>query len=504
SLGVFQVESRAQMTMLPRLKPRCFYDLVIEVAIVRPGPIQGDMVHPYLRRRSGLEAVSYPSEALKGVLEKTLGVPLFQEQAMQIAIVGAGFTPAESDRLRRAMATFKRVGTIHTFRDKFIDGMIANGYPRDFAERCFQQIEGFGTYGFPESHAASFALLVYVSSWLKCHYPEVFACALLNSQPMGFYAPAQIVRDARDHGVTVLPVDVNRSDWDCTLEPLAAAAETPSPSDVLPSSSDPVVSPSDLCVPSSSVLSSSSDVPLSSSDAPVLPPSATPMLPASDALMLSSSGLTRGPIPPHEGRRSPREVGPRVKPEGDRETARAGDKETAPAGDKETASEGDKGNVLEVDREGRRRCALRLGFRQVKGLKQEEMARLVARRAGGYVDLADLRRRAGVSAVALDRLARADAFRSMTLDRRGAIWRAIGLDRTGHELDPPPLFAWAEGRSAPAEPEVALPRMTLGQEVAEDYANLRLTLRCHPLALLRPWLGPRSEERRVVVEWRWR
>ena len=219
SIGVFQVESRAQMTMLPRLRPRCFYDLVIEVAIVRPGPIQGDMVHPYLRRRSGLEPVAYPSAALQGVLEKTLGVPLFQEQAMQIAIVGAGFTPSEADRLRRAMATFKRVGTIHTFRDKFIDGMVRNGYAREFAERCFQQIEGFGTYGFPESHAASFALLVYVSSWLKCHYPEAFACALLNSQPMGFYAPAQIVRDARDHGVTVLPVDVNASDWDCTLEP---------------------------------------------------------------------------------------------------------------------------------------------------------------------------------------------------------------------------------------------------------------------------------------------
>ena len=229
-MGVFQVESRAQMTMLPRLRPRCFYDLVIEVAIVRPGPIQGDMVHPYLRRRSGLEPVAYPSAALQAC-SKTLGVPLFQEQAMQIAIVGAGFTPSESDRLRRAMATFKRVGTIHTFRDKFIDGMVSNGYAREFAERCFQQIEGFGTYGFPESHAASFAL-VYVSSWLKCHYPEAFACALLNSQPMGFYAPAQIVRDARDHDVTVLPIDVNRSDWDCTLEPepQPASAGPPLPS----------------------------------------------------------------------------------------------------------------------------------------------------------------------------------------------------------------------------------------------------------------------------------
>jgi error-prone DNA polymerase len=226
SLGVFQVESRAQMTMLPRLKPREFYDLVIEVAIVRPGPIQGDMVHPYLRRRSGREPVDYPSEALRRVLGKTMGVPLFQEQAMKIAIVGAGFAPEEADRLRRAMATFKRNGDIHLFRDKFIAGMVENGYERDFATRCFSQIEGFGTYGFPESHAASFALLVYVSSWIKCFYPEVFACALLNSQPMGFYAPAQIVRDAREHGVEVRPVDVNHSLWDCTLEPIIVTPAT--------------------------------------------------------------------------------------------------------------------------------------------------------------------------------------------------------------------------------------------------------------------------------------
>jgi len=220
SLGVFQVESRAQMTMLPRLTPREFYDLVIEVAIVRPGPIQGDMVHPYLRRRSGREPVDYPSKALRQVLGKTMGVPLFQEQAMKIAIVGASFAPEEADRLRRAMATFKRNGDIHLFRDKFIAGMVANGYEREFATRCFSQIEGFGTYGFPESHAASFALLVYISAWIKCFYPEIFACALLNSQPMGFYAPAQIVRDACEHGVEVRPVDVNHSFWDCTLEPL--------------------------------------------------------------------------------------------------------------------------------------------------------------------------------------------------------------------------------------------------------------------------------------------
>ncbi len=218
SIGVFQVESRAQMSMLPRLKPRSFYDLVIEVAIVRPGPIQGDMVHPYLRRRSGEEAVEYPSPELERVLGKTLGVPLFQEQAMRIAVVAAGFSPGEADALRRAMAAWRRPGAIGGFRDKLVEGMVANGYERGFAERCFKQILGFGEYGFPESHAASFALLVYVSAWLKRHYPAVFACALLNSQPMGFYAPAQIVRDAREHGVRVRPADVNHSHWDCTLE----------------------------------------------------------------------------------------------------------------------------------------------------------------------------------------------------------------------------------------------------------------------------------------------
>jgi error-prone DNA polymerase len=221
TIGVFQIESRAQMSMLPRLKPRCFYDLVIEVAIVRPGPIQGDMVHPYLRRREGREAVVYPSKALEAVLGKTLGVPLFQEQAMRIAIVAAGFTPAEADKLRRAMATFRKVGIIHQFGQKLVEGMTARGYERDFAERCFKQIEGFGEYGFPESHAASFALIVYVSAWIKKHYPDVFLAALLNAQPMGFYAPAQLVRCARQHGVEVLPIDVNRSDWDNELEPPA-------------------------------------------------------------------------------------------------------------------------------------------------------------------------------------------------------------------------------------------------------------------------------------------
>ncbi len=211
TVGVFQIESRAQMSMLPRLKPRCFYDLVIEVAIVRPGPIQGDMVHPYLRRREGKEKVEFPSEQMKSILGRTLGVPLFQEQAMRIAIEAGGFSPGEADQLRRAMATFKRTGTIGNYRRRMIEGMVAKGYARDFAERCFRQIEGFGEYGFPESHAASFALLVYASCWFKAHYPDVFCAAILNSQPMGFYAPAQLVRDAREHGVEMRPVDINHS-----------------------------------------------------------------------------------------------------------------------------------------------------------------------------------------------------------------------------------------------------------------------------------------------------
>jgi error-prone DNA polymerase len=219
TIGVFQIESRAQMSMLPRLRPRCFYDLVIEVAIVRPGPIQGNMVHPYLRRRNGEEPVSYPSDDVREVLGKTLGVPLFQEQAMKLAVVAAGFSPDEADRLRRSMAAWRRRGDqMQRFGRRLIEGMTGRGYPREFAERCFEQIKGFSEYGFPESHAASFALLVYVSAWLKRWHPAAFAAALINSQPMGFYAPAQVVRDAREHGVEVRGVDVASSLWDCTLE----------------------------------------------------------------------------------------------------------------------------------------------------------------------------------------------------------------------------------------------------------------------------------------------
>jgi len=218
TMGVFQIESRAQMAMLPRLKPRCYYDLVIEVAIIRPGPIQGDMVHPYLRRRNGEEAVEYPSEDVREVLQRTLGVPIFQEQVMQLAVVAAGFTPGEADRLRRAMAAWKRRGGLGPFEEKLIQGMKERGYPEDFARQIFQQILGFGEYGFPESHSASFALLVYVSCWLKCHTPAAFTCALLNSQPMGFYSASQLTQDARRHGVEVRPVDINESNWDSSLE----------------------------------------------------------------------------------------------------------------------------------------------------------------------------------------------------------------------------------------------------------------------------------------------
>jgi DNA-directed DNA polymerase III PolC len=424
SLGVFQVESRAQMTMLPRLRPQNFYDLVIEVAIVRPGPIQGDMVHPYLRRRRGQEPVSYPSKELEAVLSKTLGVPLFQEQAMKIAIVAAGFTPSEADKLRRAMATFKRVGTIGTFQRKMIDGMLANGYERSFAERCFQQIEGFGEYGFPESHAASFALLVYASAWLKCRYPDVFAAALLNAQPMGFYAPAQIVRDAREHGVAVRPPDVNHSQWDSTLEAGPRAA---------------------------------------------------------DRL--------------HELHRDMRD-------------------------------------------DVRATYAIRLGLREIKGLKEEDAKLIVERRSVSYDSIRDVWLRTGLSPRVLERLADADAFGSLGLTRREALWAAKALGRVGDRDDDLPLFAAASSLPPPErgrsdgeavrvgvkgtarrdplpnpppfrgreharrgarEEDVALPPMPLSEEVINDYRFLRLSLRAHPAQFLRAGLAARNVVRNETL-----
>lgn len=350
TLGVFQIESRAQMSMLPRLRPKCFYDLVIEVAIVRPGPIQGDMVHPYLRRRNREEPVVYPSSELKEILGRTLGVPLFQEQAMKIAIVAAGFTPAEADGLRRSMATFKFKGLVNQYEEKLINGMLAKGYSLEFAKRIFKQLEGFGSYGFPESHAASFALLVYVSCWLKHYYPDAFAAALLNSMPMGFYQPAQIVIDAQKHSVEVREVDVNYSAWNNLLE--------------------------------------------------------------------EKSG---------------------------------------------------------------RYFAIRLGFRQIKGIREEEMEVLVSCRANGYHSITGLRD-AGVSLATLERLADADAFRSMGLDRRKALWEVSALQDM-----PTELFKGQPSESL-LETQVELPLMGKGEHVVQDYATVGLSLKAHPVSFVRDQL----------------
>ncbi|MBL8964831.1 MAG: error-prone DNA polymerase [Phycisphaeraceae bacterium] len=352
TIGVFQIESRAQMNMLPRLRPRRFYDLVIEVAIVRPGPIQGKMVHPYLRRRNGEEPVTYPNEAVKQVLGRTLGVPLFQEQAMKLAIVAAGFTPGEADDLRRAMAAWKRKGdAIYRLGQKMIDGMLARGYDADFADRCFEQIKGFSSYGFPESHAASFALLVYVSCWLKTHYPAAFAAALINSQPMGFYQPAQIVRDAQELGVPVRAIDVNHSTWDCTLE--------------------------------------------------------------------------------------------------------------------------DGGGVL------------RLGMRQAESVGEGWADAIVRERlrGGSFRTLDELRRRAGVSIAALRRLARADAFTSMRLDRQKALFEIQNL-RDEHL----PLFDHVDDGFTDA----ALPFITPAQRVHQDYQATGLSLKAHPVSFMRGQLNDRG------------
>ncbi len=357
TVGVFQIESRAQMSMLPRLKPRNFYDLIIEVAIVRPGPIQGNMVHPYLRRRNGEESVTYPSEALREVLSKTLGVPLFQEQAMKIAMVGAGFTGEEADQLRRAMAAWRHHGSIERFHQRFIDGMLANGYTPEFADYCFMQIRGFGEYGFPESHAASFALLVYASAWIKHYYPAEFACALINSQPMGFYAPAQIVRDAKAHGVTVLPPDVNHSTWDCLIE-----------------------------------------------------------------------------------------------------------------------SDGEN--------------ALRLGYRLIKGFRRESADTIAAARehAGQFTSIEQFQRQTGMKRKDIQKLAEADAFASLGLKRREALWQAMELSDDHH-----PLFDLVPSISINNQ-QSTLPPMALGQEVMTDYATTSLSLKQHPVSLIRPML----DEMRII------
>ncbi|WP_265528056.1 error-prone DNA polymerase [Sphingomicrobium marinum] len=390
SLGVFQIESRAQMNMLPRLRPREFYDLVIEVAIVRPGPIHGDMVHPFLKRRQGKESVVFPcpdprygpADELESILARTLGVPVFQEQAMKIALDAAKFSSAEANQLRKAMATFRSRGTIDLLQDKMVGRMVERGYDADFAERCFHQIRGFGEYGFPESHAASFAHLVYVSSWLKWRYPAAFAAALLNSQPMGFYAPAQIVRDAKEHGVEVRPVDVNHSEWDCTLE-VIEDDRAPQPQR---RSWGSTALPGQQWAPDS------------------LPP----------------------PSP---------------------------------------------------------RVALRLGMRLIDGLRLDAATRIVAARAQcPYESVEEVRQRAGASVSAITKLAEADAFRSIKLDRRQALWDAKAL-KQAPDL---PLFAFADARDEGWEvTQVRLPTMRLSEQVVTDYQTTRLSLKAHPMQFLR-------------------
>jgi error-prone DNA polymerase len=428
SLGVFQVESRAQMSMLPRLRPEKFYDLVIEVAIVRPGPIQGDMVHPYLRRRAKKEEVSYPSKELEAVLKKTLGVPLFQEQAMKIAIVAGGFSAGEADRLRRAMATFKRNGTIATFRDKMIKGMLANGYQLEFAERCFSQIEGFGEYGFPESHAASFALLVYASAWLKCRYPDVFAAALLNAQPMGFYSPAQIVRDVREHGVEVRPPDVNFSDWDCTLEPGPRAAERLH--ELHQDMRNDVQSTHAIRLGLREIKGFSED------EAKLVMAKRSSPLPPREAWWggVGGGGQAAEESPPTPAASLP----------------------TLP-----TARKSSRGEGKEVP----------------------------------YDSVRDVWLRTGLQTRALERLADADAFGSLGLTRRDALWAAKALGRVGDRDDDLPLFGTSpttHQRLVAREPDVALPPMPIGEEVVNDYRFLRLSLKAHPAQFLRSDLDRRG------------
>ena len=371
TVGVFQIESRAQMSMLPRLRPARFYDLVIQVAIVRPGPIQGNMVHPYLRRRNGEEAFGsqWPNEQIRKVLERTLGVPLFQEQAMQLAIVAAGFTPGEADQLRRAMGAWRRVGLIEPFYRKLVRGMLENGYSQEYAEQVFQHIRGFGEYGFPESHAASFARLAYVSAWLKFYYPAAFLAALLNSQPMGFYAPAQLVQDARKHGVEVRPVDINASDWDCTLESTRSL--------------DP--------------------------------------------------GVTQArPQPPDAV------------------------------------------------------WALRLGMRLVRGLSHRDVQRLIEARVAPFQSMADLAQRAKLGRSTLEKLASADAFQSLSIDRRNALWQALGEPASTSKM---PLFG---DQMIALTRQSKLPSLTEQEEVFADYHATGLTLRQHPMSFVRSELSRRG------------
>jgi error-prone DNA polymerase len=449
SLGVFQVESRAQMNMLPRLRPREFYDLVIQVAIVRPGPIQGDMVHPYLKRRRGAEQVQIPApspehgppDELSSILGRTLGVPIFQEQAMKIALDAAKFSSLEANRLRKAMATFRSRGMVDELQDMMVGRMVQRGYDPDFAERCFNQIRGFGEYGFPESHAASFAHLVYVSSWLKCHFPAAFACSLLNSQPMGFYAPAQIVRDAAEHGVEVLPADVNHSQWDCTLEVVGSRGEAET--------------------------------------------------------RRAEEGVTRR----HEGTKISRWRRSRPFSETESPAADVSFRAVPSAQDCSLRAfvSSCEENSLHVSASPRdydkgrqdRHIALRLGLRQVEGLPEHIAAQLIENREnqGFFDDVMTLRDRAGIGPAYVERLASADCFGSMGLSRRQALWDARSLV-AGPDL---PLFRAAQQRDEGAEQrQTVLPAMPLSEEVVADYQTMRLSLKAHPMAFLRPELAERG------------
>ncbi len=453
TIGVFQIESRAQMSMLPRLRPRRFYDLVIEVAIVRPGPIQGNMVHPYLRRRNGEEPVRYPNRAIRSVLEKTLGVPLFQEQAMRLAVVAAGFTPGEADQLRRAMGAWRRPGLIDQFRRKLIDGMRSRGFSQEYAEAVFGQIRGFGDYGFPESHAASFALLVYVSAWLKCHYPAAFTCALLNSQPMGFYAPAQLVRDARGHGVEVLPVDVNHSGVDCTLEPRGQAE-----------GGRRKTAGAGLGVQDSEVMGNAHG-PRSVGSGAATKPQAE-----GQGLQIANCKLQTANFPPAASPTT------------------------------------DDSNPPSAFRLPPSPFALRLGFSMLHGLAAAHAQQIEqARGDRPFRSLDDFARRTGLSRSVLSRLAKAGAFGSLGLSRREALWHALAEDQK--EL---PLFAAGEGDEPKEEARIAecklqiadcklpavnslpsppspfpLPPMSPAEEVLADYRSTGLSLSGHPLEFLR-------------------
>ena len=513
SLGVFQVESRAQMNMLPRLRPRCFYDLVIEVAIVRPGPIQGDMVHPYLRRRKGLETVTYPSPApeygppdeLARILKRTLGVPLFQEQAMQISIDAAKFTPEEANGLRRAMATFRKMGTIQTYEDKMVGRMVARGYDPEFAKRCFDQVKGFGEYGFPESHAASFALLVYVSSWLKCHHPDVFCAALLNSQPLGFYAPAQIVRDAREHGVEVRPVDVNYSEWDSTIEVCSPAGPRHGLGQVAPARSlvscgphdqgsgadassgtrDNSIEQEDRITPARSFVNDAFDATNPSPEeergrgevenecreALRAPPSSQTLLPTE-----GEKGLLLRPI-----HRSAYEQGEGADASsGTRDNSiKQNQKAALSATHRESGASREAGGQRKYDIE--HTLPVRLGFRQITGLREDEIDALIAARGEGYESVEDIRRRAGISRRAVELLAAADAFGSIDKSRREALWDVRG-EAAAKTL---PLFAAADAREQGGEAKVELPEMPASEHVVQDYQTTNLSLKAHPMSFLR-------------------